>query len=204
MAVAPASMPSDDLDTVIAAARACSHCAALLPQPPRPVLAAAVDARILIIGQAPGARVHASGIPFDDASGDRLRDWLGVSRDLFYDARRVAIVPMGLCYPGRGRSGDLPPRPECAPLWHPPLLNTMKRVELTILVGDHAQRYYLDHRHRSLTERVHGWRVYWPDTMPLPHPSPRNNPWLRRNPWFEREVLPALRRRVRQVLSAPS
>ena len=197
-------MPADEFDSILQAARACTRCRASLPQPPKPILVAAVDARILVVGQAPGARVHASGVPFDDASGERLRDWLGVSPATFYDTRQFAIVPMGLCYPGRGGGGDLPPRPECAPLWHAPLLQAMQRIRLTLLLGDYAQRYYLDGRHRSLTERVQAWRDYGPTTIPLPHPSPRNNLWLHRNRWFEQEVLPTLRRRVRQVLSEES
>lgn len=197
-------MSADDLETIIAAARACTDCRDRLPHPPRPVLAASAQARILIVGQAPGARVHASGVPFDDPSGDRLRDWLGVSREAFYDSRQFAIMPMSLCYPGKGPGGDLPPRPECAPRWHPSLLAVMEGVELTLLVGSYAQRHYLGDGRRSLTERVRAWRDHGSGVMPLPHPSPRNRIWLRRNPWFEAEVVPALRDRVRQVLDARS
>jgi uracil-DNA glycosylase len=155
------------------------------------------EARLLIVGQAPGTKVHATGIPWNDPSGERLRDWLGVDRDTFYDERRIAILPTGLCYPGRGPSGDLPPRPECAPAWHPPILARLPRIELVLLVGAYAQAYYLGERRReSLTGTVHAWREYGPRFLPLPHPSPRNTLWLRRNPWFDGEVVPALRDRV--------
>jgi uracil-DNA glycosylase len=165
------------------------------------VLRADIHAKVLIVGQAPGTRVHATGIPWNDPSGDRLRDWLAVDRETFYDERRFAIIPTGLCYPGRGRTGDLPPRPECAPLWHPRLRALLPRVELTLLIGQYAQAYYLGPRRRAtLTETVHAWREYLPGFLPLPHPSPRNTRWLRVNPWFASEVLPELRRRV-QALS---
>ncbi len=181
--------------------RACEICAEHLPAGPRPVLAAHRDARVLVIGQAPGARVHASGVPWDDPSGDRLREWLGVDREAFYDPRRFALVPMGFCYPGKGPSGDLPPRPECAPEWHAAVLERLPRVRLTLLLSRYAQvRYLGDDAARSVTDTVRAWRDHGPRTMPLPHPSPRNNLWLRRNPWFEAEVLPALRRRVRAAL----
>jgi uracil-DNA glycosylase len=155
----------------------------------------------LIAGQAPGRKVHESGVPFDDASGDRLRDWLGVTRELFYDPRRIAILPMGFCFPGSGRSGDLPPRPECAPAWRSRLLGHLRHLELTVVVGQYAQAYHLGQGGGSLTDTVKAWRTHWPGAIPLPHPSPRNNLWLRRNPWFETEVLPALRKRVSKVLA---
>lgn len=184
------------LANVLNEVRRCNTCVPGLPHAPRPVVSASSTARLLIIGQAPGARVHASGIPWDDASGDRLRDWLNLSKDTFYDERRVAIVPMGFCYPGRGRSGDLPPRPECAPRWHQALLEGMPQIQLTLLIGQYAQRRYLPQAYTSLTAAVRDWRCHLPQYFALPHPSPRNNIWLRRNPWFDTEVLPALRQRI--------
>ncbi|KDB08526.1 Uracil-DNA glycosylase superfamily [Burkholderia sp. lig30] len=193
---------SSSLDTLLAEIRACRACEADLPLGPRPVLRAHRDARILIVGQAPGARVHASGIPWDDASGKRLREWLGVDADTFYDASRFAIVPMGFCYPGRGASGDNPPRPECARRWHDRLLAELPAIRLTLLIGQYAQRYFLrDARKASLTETVHAWREYGPALLPLPHPSPRNQAWFKHHPWFEADVLPELRRRVARCLA---
>lgn len=157
-------------------------------------------APILIAGQAPGRRVHESGIPFDDPSGDRLRDWLGVDKDAFYDPTQIAILPMGFCYPGTGKSGDLPPRPECAPLWREALLAKLKKVELTIVLGRHAQEWHLDVGRRTLTEVVKDWKKHWPKVLPLPHPSPRNRAWFKNNPWFDEEVVPVLRRRVAKLL----
>ena len=181
--------------------RNCTECEKDLPHGPRPVLAAHQNASILIIGQAPGRRVHESGIAWDDASGDRLRDWLGVSKDAFYDESRFAIVPMGFCYPGTGNSGDLPPRPECARLWHARLLSELKAVKLRLLVGSYAQKYGLgDDRESSLTATVRNWKKFTPTNLPLPHPSPRNNIWMKKNPWFTDEVLPYLRRRVKRLL----
>ncbi|MCC6378283.1 MAG: uracil-DNA glycosylase family protein [Burkholderiales bacterium] len=186
---------------LLAEVRACRVCAAHLPLGPRPVLQAHPAARILVVGQAPGARVHASGVPWDDASGARLRDWMGVDARTFYDATRIAIVPMGFCYPGRGADGDLPPRPECAPLWLPRLLPRLPRIELTLLVGQYAQRRFLGRlRKPSLAETTAAWRDYAPRFMPLPHPSPRNQPWLARHRWFERDVLPALRARIGELV----
>jgi uracil-DNA glycosylase len=182
-------------------ARACRLCATHLPLGPRPVLRASTTARLLIVGQAPGTRVHETGIPFNDPSGDTLRLWLGLDRDAFYDERRIAIVPTGFCYPGKGPSGDAPPRPECAPKWHPPLRAAMPAVRLTLLVGAYAQAYYLgDRREKTLAETVRNWRAYLPEFLPIPHPSPRNRLWLRKNPWFEAEVVPALRRRVHKLI----
>jgi len=190
------------LDQVLAEIRACRHCAAHLPLGPRPVIRAATSARLLIISQAPGTRVHETGLSFDDRSGDRLRDWLGLDRDAFYDTSRVAIMGMGFCYPGiDAKGGDLPPRPECAPLWHPRLLPLLPNIDLTLLVGSYALIRYLGQR-GAMTEIVAGWRRHLPDRFPLPHPSWRNTGWLRRNPWFETEALPALRARVQAVLSA--
>ncbi len=180
--------------------RACTACAAHLPLGPRPVLQAHPAARVLIAAQAPGRKVHESGVPFDDASGERLRAWLGVSRETFYDECRIAILPMGFCFPGTGRSGDLPPRRECAPLWRQKLLAGLGKVELSVVVGRYAQAWHLPDTGGSLTEVVRGWRGHLPSIIPLPHPSPRNNLWLRRNPWFEREVVPALQARVAGVL----
>jgi len=182
--------------------RVCRVCEAHLPLGPRPVLRADARAKVLIVGQAPGTRVHATGLPWNDPSGDRLRAWLDVDRETFYDEARFAIIPVGLCYPGRGRSGDLPPRPECAPLWHPRLRSHLPAVRLTLLVGQYAQAYYLgDRRKATLTATVHAGHEYRPDFLPLPHPSPRNTRWLRVNPWFERDVVPELRCRVAEVLS---
>ncbi len=182
-------------------ARRCTACAGDLPLGPRPVFQVAKSARILVAGQAPGRKVHASGIPFSDASGDRLRDWLGIDREVFYDARRVAIVPMGFCYPGTGKAGDLPPRPECAPLWRERLLAPLANLRLTLVIGQYALDYHLPTHASSVTAAVQGWREHWPAVIPLPHPSPRNNLWLRRNPWFEAQLLPALRGRVAEVLA---
>ncbi len=199
---APPATVAEDLEAVIAAARACRVCAAHLPLGPRPVLRAKASARLLIVGQAPGTRVHESGVPWNDASGDRLRDWLALDREAFYDEARIAIVPMGFCYPGRdARGGDNPPRPECAPLWHPPLTANLPNVRLTLLVGRYAQGHYLGARRRgNLTETVRAWADYAPRFVPLPHPSWRNTAWLRRNPWFEKDLLPALRARVHILL----
>ncbi|MFR9720597.1 uracil-DNA glycosylase family protein [Aeromonas diversa] len=182
--------------------RGCRLCEAQLPLGPRPVIRGSEQSRLLIVGQAPGTRVHASGIPWDDASGERLRHWLALDKDRFYDESHIAIMPMGLCYPGRGRSGDLPPRPECAPLWHHQVLALMPNIELTLLVGQYAQQFYLGKSFRgSLTETVTHWRAFAPTLVPLPHPSPRNTLWLKKNPWFEVEVVPFLRQRVAQLLA---
>ncbi len=178
-------------------------CADSLPLGPRPVLQLDPRARVLVVGQAPGRRVHESGIPFSDASGDRLRSWMGVESDVFYDETRVAILPMGFCFPGTGTSGDLPPRPECAPLWRARLLRELDDVRLTLVIGQYAQRYHLPDVSGSVTQVVAAWRDHWPDVVPLPHPSPRNNKWLKVNPWFDAELVPALRTRVAEVL-APS
>jgi uracil-DNA glycosylase len=180
--------------------RACTLCAEHLPLGPRPVFQVHESARILIAGQAPGKRVHETGIPFNDPSGDRLRAWLGISRETFYDPRQVAILPMGFCFPGTGQSGDLPPRPECALAWRAALLSYLKNLQFTLVLGQYAQAYHLPNERASLTETVRAWRKSWPDIVPLPHPSPRNNLWLKRNPWFEEELIPALRARVSEVL----
>jgi uracil-DNA glycosylase len=190
------------LDRLLLEVRACRVCEPHLPHGARPVVRAARDARILIVGQAPGARVHASGIPWDDASGKRLRAWLGVKSETFYDESRFALVPMGFCYPGRGASGDLPPRPECAPRWLDRLLAELPDIHLTLLVGQYAQRHFLrDTRGATLTDTVRAWRDYAPACIPLPHPSPRNTGWLKHHPWFDAEVLPMLRERVAGLLT---
>ena len=188
------------LEDLLSEVRACRHCEPALPLGANPVVRASTTARVLIIGQAPGTRVHATGIPWNDPSGDRLRDWLALDRDQFYDESRVAIVPMGFCYPGKGKSGDLPPRPECAQLWHESLLERMPQVELVLLVGSYAQSHYLGNSRETLTERVRRWREFGPRYIPTPHPSPRNTLWLRRNPWFETEVVPEIRRKVASLL----
>ena len=181
--------------------RGCTICASHLLHGVRPVLQIHPQARVLIAGQAPGRKVHESGVPFDDASGERLRDWMGVTRDVFYDPKQIAILPMGFCFPGTGKSGDLPPRPECAPAWRAQLLGRLRNLQLTLLVGQYAQAYHLAEKPASLTDTVKSWRTYWPDMMPIPHPSPRNNIWISRNPWFETELLPSLRARVSEVLA---
>lgn len=195
----------DALDHLLAEIRACRQCEAQLPLGPRPVLRASPTARLLVVGQAPGTRVHASGIPWDDASGRRLREWMGVDEATFYDAARIAIVPMGFCYPGRAGSGDAPPRRECRDTWHPRLWPLLPRIGLTLLVGQYAQAHGLgDRRQASLTDTVRNFRDYLPDAIPLPHPSPRNVGWFKANPWFEAEVLPVLRARVAAVLADPA
>lgn len=183
-------------------ARACTLCADRLPLGPRPVLRASATARLLIVGQAPGTRVHATGIPWNDPSGDRLRDWLGLDRDTFYDESRIAIVPMGLCYPGRDANGaDKPPMPECAPTWHPRIVPALERVRLTLLVGAYAQRHYLGARAENTVARtVERWRTYLPAYLPLPHPSWRTKGWERTRPWFAKDLLPELRKRVRKLI----
>lgn len=181
--------------------RACTICEAALPHGVRPVVQIDDAARVLIAGQAPGRRVHESGVPFDDPSGDRLRDWLGVDRDTFYDPKRIAVLPMGFCYPGTGKSGDLPPRPECAPAWREALLTQMPNVKLTVILGKYALAYHLPVAPRTVTEAVGDWEKHWPKVVPLPHPSPRNQAWFKRNAWFETELLPKLRRRVRRLVA---
>ena len=184
-------------------ARACTICADELPLGPRPVFRVSPTARLLIVGQAPGTKVHETGIPWNDASGDRLRDWLNLDREIFYDESRIAIVPMGFCYPGvDARGGDRPPRKECAPAWHPRFLKLLPTIEFTLLVGLYAQAHYLgDRRKATLTDTVRAFRDYGPNFMPLPHPSWRNTGWLRKNPWFEAELLPVLRRRVTKLIA---
>lgn len=187
---------AETLDQLLTRARACRICAKALAHDPRPVVKMAASSRLLIIGQAPGTKVHASGIPWNDPSGDRLRGWLQMDRDAFYDVNRVAIMPMGFCFPGQdAKGGDLPPRKECAPAWHAPLLAHLPNVKFTLLVGSYAQAHYLGRRRKAtMTETVRSYAEYLPDRMlPLPHPSWRNTGWMKKNPWFEADVLPALR-----------
>lgn len=190
------------LDVLLAEVRACRTCVQDLPLGPRPIVRVGADARILIVGQAPSARVHASGIPWDDASGDRLRKWLGIDIDSFHDVSQFAIIPMGFCYPGRGNGGDKPPRRECAQLWLDRLLEKLPEIQLTLLIGQYAQHHFLGaSRKPSLTETVKAWQEYAPAVIPLPHPSPRNQAWFQRHPWFESEVLPMLRGRVESLVT---
>jgi uracil-DNA glycosylase len=191
------------LNRLLAEVRACRACEAHLPLGPRPVIQAGGSARILIIGQAPSARVHVSGVPWDDRSGERLRDWMDIDAETFYDKSRIAILPMGFCYPGRAASGDRPPRRECAPLWLDRLLEHMPSIELTLLVGRYAQAHFLGPAGGgSLTATVEAWRVHAPRVIPLPHPSPRNIAWFIANPWFDGELLPVLQRSVRELLGS--
>src|SRR5665811_2190946 len=191
-----------NLEALLKAVRNCRACEAHLPLGPRPVLRAGETARILIVGQAPGVRVHATGIPWDDLSGERLRAWMGVDKEMFYDESRVAIIPMGYCYPGRGTGGDISPRRECAALWLDQLLARLPRIELTLLIGQYAQGHFLGRRRKpSLTETTKAWREYAPQFIPLPHPSPRNQPWFKRHSWFEEDAVPALQARINAVLA---
>jgi uracil-DNA glycosylase len=186
------------LKSLVLEARACRACGGELPQDPRPVFRVARGARLLIVGQAPGRRVHETGIPWNDPSGDVLREWLALDRETFYDTSRIAIVPAGLCYPGTVNGADLPPRPECAPRWQPRFRSSLPFIKMTLLVGSYAQAYYLkDRRKRSLTETVRAFREYLPEFFVLPHPSWRNRGWIKQNPWFTRLVIPELRRHVK-------
>ncbi len=192
---------SQALSKLVNEIRSCTLCAEHLPLGPRPIVQVNGSAKILIVGQAPGSRVHESGIPFNDPSGDRLRDWMGIDKEVFYDEKKIALVPMGFCFPGTGKSGDLPPRPECADTWRAKLLEQLPNIKLTIVIGQYAQAWHMDKGiKRNLTEVVMAWKEYWPKSIPLPHPSPRNNIWLKKNPWFEEEVLPSIKRKVKSVL----
>ena len=183
-------------------ARACTICAKHLPLGPNPVFQVAEQSRILIAGQAPGTKVHESGIPFDDPSGDRLRDWLGVDSAVFYDPAHIALLPMGFCYPGKGKSGDLPPRPECAEHWRQRFLNHLRNVRVTLVIGQYAQAWHLGSTaKKNLTETVRAWREYAPVVFPLPHPSPRNNIWLKKNLWFEEDLLPELKKEISKAVA---
>jgi uracil-DNA glycosylase len=210
LSTAERNLSDDDLkgalEQLLSEVRSCRVCADHLPLGPKPILRARVTARLLVVGQAPGTRVHETGIPWNDPSGDRLREWLALDRERFYDESRIAIIPMGLCYPGRdARGGDRPPRKECAALWLPRILAHLPNIRLTLLVGQYAQRHYLRTlAKRSLTETVRAWREYAPDYLPLPHPSFRNLAWLARNPWFEAKLVPVLRDRVHSLLAARS
>jgi len=194
-----AQLPFDEL---IRQVRACSICAEALPLGPRPVVQLSPESRILVVGQAPGRRVHETGLPFNDLSGDRLRQWMGITREVFYDDRKLAILPMGFCYPGKGKSGDLPPRPECAPAWRNALLERLPGIKLTLVIGQYAHAWHLKDGKKSVTENVRNWQQYWPDVLPMPHPSPRNNLWLRRNSWFEEQVIPELQKRIASLLAS--
>ena len=191
-----------ELNTLIQEARRCRICEAHLPLGPRPVFDVSPNNRIAVIGQAPGTVVHASGIPWKDRSGDRLRDWMGIDEDVFYESEKLAILPMGFCYPGKGKGGDLPPRKECAPQWHQPMLDHLPGIQVVLLIGAYAQAYYLgDRRKKNLTETVRNFEEYTPRFFPLVHPSPRNGIWLRKNPWFEENVVPALQEMIRAALA---
>lgn len=189
-----------DIDQLLKDVRSCQICEGL-PLGPRPILQMSASSKVLIVGQAPGRITHNKGIPFDDPSGNRLRDWLGISRETFYDANKMAIVPMGFCFPGTGESGDLPPRTECADTWREKLLGELKQVELTLVIGQYALGWHInDGQKMTLTKRVSMWQDYMPNMLPLPHPSPRNNRWLKTNTWFDTDVLPALKTRVAELL----
>ena len=183
--------------------RKCQVCLPHLEKGVNPVLSADKNCKIVIIGQAPGLKVHNSGKPWKDVSGNNLRKWMGINEIDFYDSNKIAIIPMGFCYPGKGKSGDLPPRPECAPLWHEELLSRMSSVQLTLLIGQYAQRYYLKERAmKNLTETVKFYTNYLPEYLPLPHPSPRNRIWIKRNPWYEKDVIPVLQEKVRHLINS--
>ena len=193
-------MNTESLNGLVTEVRACTICEPHLPNGVRPVLQVNSDAKILIAGQAPGRRVHATGIPFDDPSGDRLRDWMGVTREQFYNPQLLAIVPMGFCYPGTGNSGDLPPRPECAATWRARLLRQLPRIETTLVIGKYAHDYHFGKSNLTVTRLVENWQQHWPRRLPLPHPSPRNNIWLKKNPLFETKVVPVIRARITHLL----
>lgn len=178
----------------------CTLCEGQLPHGVRPVLQVDPQAKILIAGQAPGRKVHASGIPFDDSSGDRLRKWMGITKETFYDPRVVAILPMGFCYPGSCKSGDLPPRKECAVAWHSQIITQLISIELTLVIGKYALAFHMPEAKATLTETVRAWQATWPDLIPLPHPSPRNTIWLKKNPWFEIETVPRLQQRISDII----
>ena len=189
------------LPLLLSQVRNCKLCAPHLVDGVRPVVQVSTRARILVAGQAPGRKVHATGVPFDDASGERLRTWMGVDRDVFYEAAQIAILPMGFCYPGTGKSGDLPPRKECAPKWRAPLLAAMPHLQLMLVIGQYAIDWHLPQcAGLTLTQTVRDWRNHWPSVLPMPHPSPRNNIWLKANPWFDEEVIPVLQSKVAQIL----
>ncbi len=196
----PAKRPVGRALPILTEARACTHCASELPLGPKPLLAGKSSARILIVGQAPGRVAHETGKPWNDKSGERLRDWLGMTDDQFYDESVTAIVPMGFCFPGTGKSGDMPPRPECAPLWHERILKSLKHIGLTVYAGKYAMEHNAGGAYASVTEAAKAYADHLPERIFLPHPSPRNNLWLKKNPWFERDVLPKLRRRAAELV----
>lgn len=184
---------------------ACTICKSFLPYTPRPIFSVSKDCKILIIGQAPGQKVQDSGIPWDDQSGKELRRWLGVDKEQFYNTKLFGLMPMGFCYPGKSKTGDLPPRPECAPQWHHQLLKKMKSVQLTILIGQYSQKYYLGEKLKpTLTETVKSFKEYFPEYLPLVHPSPRNKIWQKKNPWFEKEIVPELQKKVKNIFTTLS
>ncbi|WP_284192862.1 uracil-DNA glycosylase family protein, partial [Vibrio zhanjiangensis] len=188
------------LEDLLNKVRLCKHCEPDLPLGAKPIIQASKNAKLLIIGQAPGIKVHQTGTPWNDQSGDKLRFWLDIDKPTFYNANNIAIMPMGLCYPGKGKSGDLPPRKECAPLWHSHVLAQLPNISMTLLIGNYAQAYYLNNKPNTLTETVRIWHRWAPQYLPLPHPSPRNIGWLKSNPWFEDEVIPFIRQQVHQTL----
>jgi uracil-DNA glycosylase len=189
------------MESLLKEIRSCIICQDFLPNHPKPIIRANENARILIIGQAPGQKVQDSGIPWDDASGKELRRWLGVGESTFYDENIFAIMPMGMCYPGTGKSGDLAPRKECAPKWHSLVLNKMPQIQMTLLIGKYAQDYYLQRTVKeNLTETVRNYEAYFPDYFPLPHPSPRNNIWMKKNDWYGKDVIPILRKKTEMIL----
>ncbi len=193
-------MSQQKLQRLTSTIHSCKLCEHSLPFEPNPIVRPSRTAKILIIGQAPGTKVHETSISWNDASGNKLREWMGIDRDVFYNIEKIAIMPMGFCYPGKGKSGDLPPRPECAPQWHASLLALMPQIELVLLIGMYAQKYYLQSERKSnLTETVKAWKQYSPRYLPMPHPSPRNKLWLKKNAWFERDVIPVLKRRVKKL-----
>lgn len=194
-------MTKSALDVIASNATQCTLCKDHLIDGIRPVFQVSHTAKILIAGQAPGSKVHLSGIPFDDKSGERLRQWMGIDKGTFYNSDKIAILPMGFCYPGKGKSGDLPPRIECAPQWRQQFLDHMPNIQLTLVIGSYAQQWHMkDRLQKNLTETVRQWEMYWPTLLPLPHPSPRNNIWLKRNAWFERDVVPQMRERIGALL----
>jgi uracil-DNA glycosylase len=194
-------MTKSALDVIASNAKQCTLCEDQLIDGIRPVFQVSHSAKILIAGQAPGSKVHLSGIPFDDKSGERLRQWMGIDKATFYNSDKIAILPMGFCYPGKGKSGDLPPRIECAPQWRQQFLDQMPKIQLTLVIGSYAQQWHMkDRLQKNLTETVRQWEMYWPTLLPLPHPSPRNNIWLKKNEWFERDVVPRMRERIRALL----
>lgn len=194
-------MKENPLALLVSEIKKCTLCQQHLPLGPRPVLQISRHAKIIIAGQAPGVKVHNTGIPFDDASGDRLRQWMGITKATFYDAQKIAILPMGFCYPGTGKSGDLPPRSECALAWRKQLLSAISDIKLILVIGAYAQNWHMkETKQKNLTETVRNWENYGPQLLPLPHPSPRNNIWLSKNPWFEQDLLPQLKNRVKELL----